>query len=213
MFFALSISLNACSHTIRKYGIEDRENMDMLIRHYIYDHFRQPESVEDLIKYVENVDIDEFYRQQYRFLVRNRRKLYITNNDSVTMLFYRRLNIAVETFTTPCDLDEERSGLRTRKLFFDLDGYCFYSEPLSEEIRYVYAIAQKDRGNVKFTNPYIAILEYTPEKGLIDICTGKAFDFKNSEHLSETGQFLENFCKQNSLSRVIFPINVDKSSQ
>ena len=231
MLFIFSTSLCSCSYSIKRYGIEnsenenilfasdDSENMSMLLRYYIYDHFKQPETVDDLIRYYKNFDDsdEKFYRRQYRFLVRNKCKLHIINNDSITMIFYNHYpnrDIAGATFTTPCEFDEERSGLRTRKLFFDLEGYCFYSEPLSEKLRLVYPIAQKYVNNIKPEKIYIAILEYTPEKGLIDICAGESFDLiKSSECMSEMEHFLEDFCKENSLSRVIFPINADKSSQ
>jgi hypothetical protein len=201
---------------MKRYGFEDGVNMSMLIDYYIYDHFKQPETVDDLIRFYKNFGNDdyEFYRRQYRFLVRNKCNLTVKNNFG-TDLYHKHYGIAIAgaSFTTPCEFDEFRDGLRNRRLFFDLDGYCFYSDELSEQIRAIYEIMQRHEGSVKYENPYIAILEYTPTKGLINICTSELFDFGNPEYKSETMLFFGNFCNQNSLSRVIFPRNMEKPSQ
>jgi len=216
LFFVLSFLLFACSNTIKRYGFEDGVKMDMFTKYFIYDHFRQPETVDDLIRFYINFgkSDEEFYRRQYRFLMKNKRKLSVKNNDTLTKVYHKNNNIVIAEsyYFTPCEF-QALDDLRNRKLFFDLDGYCFYSEELSEQIRLVYEIFQKYEGNVQYKNPYIMILEYTPTKVLIDICTSEPFDFGNPEYLSETEQFLVSFCKQNSLSRVIFPRNADKSSQ
>ena len=227
MSVAIALIISSCSvdrfgYSNKRYGKGYRESfslhMQMLVDGYTEIYGAFPESVEDLINYVDgmNQDAQLWYEREYDYLKRNDNKLLFVA-DSLVSVYYMKIKnrhlLLQASICSPC------SHMHAAKAeFFNEHGHYFTLDSLSDyvdkRLRFEYGkyfqITKNTRSNG--TTYERVILEYTPNR-LKNLCTDETLDIDRSGFLKNAYDFLDSLARANNISRITAPCFIDKVAQ
>lgn len=205
---------------IKKNGHELKDLISFYSRVYGYN----PACSNDFIKLLEKEKVDNdldfqlFYNNLYQYFKDNDSNLIFesgfdsNSGDSTIAIYYkyaRKSNLILKTSTTsPCV-----SMHRAQFIFFDKQGMHFFSDSLATILRN--RLTDIGRANAEFlkkdtSNRYVwAIFDYTLDGNLVDVCSKRAVNYKDSPYSTNLHDLLKDFAITNKLSRIRVPTFTD----
>jgi hypothetical protein len=191
--------------------------MVSMVKSYNMAYFEPPASVNDLIHYVEldngSLIYEGAFESQYDFLKRYRDKIIIfTDNDIIFMYLKNKksknaiIGTSIETY---CYYEK---GMQGSRLFFDQNEDPILGESrnnldeiLKVKLRTIHYKSPVQKWQKQDGEPFedVLIVEYTPENGLIDICSKSKIDLDSHQYYKQLYDCLKEFSEKYNLSRII----------
>lgn len=207
VFFFTAMLLIACKSN--KQGEEhkyDYPGLGMMVEAYYFDYFDFPNSINDLVTYIELHKFPENFDTTIYKLKKNFDKIILAKEQSKLIIILDDSTIYETALRNPCEeLSYNFSVYISKVLCFDNNGHSIMSDAIInnfksrlKEIKKHYDKVEKDENANKFI-----IVRFEPLEGLSSFC-GDNIRLKEYNYFQEVEKYLISFSNKYELSKVIF---------